>query len=119
MNAASAIQFRDGNTPTIAMHDMSGALLTVRIGLTYGKANVVAPSPPYIVPRMLNKAMFWVIGNIWPLAGSQFTGQKLPANVMISPRYGSIPAWDGIGRQSKLASAAAPSILVFMGHLLT
>src|SRR5947207_15969358 len=53
-----------------------------------GKANVVCPSPPYVVPIRLKSASFWSIGIIAPLQNAHPTGAKFPANILISPING-------------------------------
>src|SRR4051812_2539934 len=54
-----------------------------------GRANVVCPLPPYIVPRSENSAWFWLMGRNCPLQNAHPLGGKLKLMILISPRYGS------------------------------
>ena len=54
----------------------------------FGKANVVLPSPPYVVPSKENNGTFWLMGRSWPLQSAQPDGAKFPAKILISPMNG-------------------------------
>lgn len=53
-----------------------------------GSANVVWPSPPYVVPSRAKRAWFWLIASNWPLHSAQPCGLKLKPTIMICPMYG-------------------------------
>src|SRR5208283_2476849 len=54
----------------------------------FGSAKFDLPSPPYVVPRSENSAVFWLIGRIWPLQNAQPLGGKLKGNIRISATKG-------------------------------
>ena len=51
-------QERDGKTPCRAMHWVSVASVAVKIGFAVGRAKVLLPSPPYVVPSTAKSAWF-------------------------------------------------------------
>src|ERR1044071_119533 len=53
-----------------------------------GSANVDLPSPPYIVPRSENRAVFCEMGRSCPLQKAQPVGAKLKPNMRISATNG-------------------------------
>ena len=55
-----------------------------------GRANVVLPSPPYVVPNRANRAAFDIIGRTCPLQYSQPSGSKFPPNMRMVPKKASI-----------------------------
>jgi len=57
--------------------------------LNSGRPNVVRPSPPYVSPRIENRAVFCEIARSWPLQNAQPRGAKLPPNIIIWPINGS------------------------------
>src|SRR3954469_24892896 len=68
-----------------------------------GRAKVVWPLPPYVVPRRANSAWFWLIGRNWPLHNAHPLGGKLNETSLISDRKGSdihrLLTWGGeVGR---------------------
>jgi hypothetical protein len=54
----------------------------------FGKANVLLPSPPNVVPSNENSAVFWLMGSSWPLQRAQPKGAKFPAKILISAKNG-------------------------------
>jgi len=60
-------QERDGKTPCRAMHWVSGASVAVKIGFAVGRAKVLWPSAPYVVPSSANSAWFSEIAGSCPL----------------------------------------------------
>jgi hypothetical protein len=51
-----------------------------------GRANVVLPSPPNVVPMREYRAWFDEIGKLCPLQNIQFNGAKFPPNIMIDAK---------------------------------
>jgi hypothetical protein len=49
-----------------------------------GKANVLFPSPPKVVPSNENSAVFWLIGMSWPSQNAQPVGAKLKGKIRTS-----------------------------------
>ena len=71
-----------------------------------GKANVVSPPPPYMAPRMENRAEYWLIGNSWP---SQLAapGCKVPAEIddLCDEPVGAASAWEETVQSNDAANA--------------
>jgi hypothetical protein len=85
---------RDGLRAADLALDVSGepralALVDRHAGLQVGQGEWSFHHPRYVVPRRLNKAVFWLIGKSWPLHSAQPTGAKLKPNILISPTNGS------------------------------
>jgi hypothetical protein len=55
-----------------------------------GRANVVLPSPPNVVPMREYRAWFDEIGKLCPLQNIQFNGAKFPPNMIMLANKGSI-----------------------------
>src|SRR3712207_9249123 len=55
----------------------------------FGRANVVCPLPPNVVPSSANSAWFWLIGRNCPLHMAHPFGAKLKDMIRISARNGS------------------------------
>src|SRR5438067_2170894 len=53
-----------------------------------GRAKVVRPSPPYVVPSSEKSAWFWLIGRSCPLHNAQPFGAKLNETSRISAKNG-------------------------------
>jgi hypothetical protein len=53
-----------------------------------GRAKLLVPFPPYVVPSKENNAVFWLIGMSWPSHCAQPLGAKPPVNILISARNG-------------------------------
>src|ERR1700681_4287604 len=49
-----------------------------------GRAKLVFPSPPYVVPRRENRAVFWLMGKSCPSQVAQPMVAKFPAKILIS-----------------------------------
>src|SRR5215472_604369 len=76
-------QVRAGKTPRYAMHCISVCLPPKVVnGFAFGSAKFVLPSPPYVVPTMLNRTTYWLIGRSCPSIGTQPIGQKFPEKIM-------------------------------------
>src|SRR5881409_3888989 len=72
-----------------------------------GRAKVLCPSPPYVVPIRLNSVSYSEIGSSWPSQNIHPAGAKLPANIRISPTYGcAISALLGRRREDALKGDA-------------
>src|SRR5438552_227376 len=56
--------------------------------LRSGNANVVRPSPPYVVPSSAKSASFWEIGSCWPSQNAHPRGANVKPNIRISPSSG-------------------------------
>src|SRR5688572_20252444 len=54
-----------------------------------GRAKLVCPLPPKVVPRSENSAWFWLIGSSCPLQNAHPFGGKLNDMTLISDRNGS------------------------------
>src|ERR1700733_66252 len=54
----------------------------------FGSANVVRPSPPYVVPSSAKSGWFWLIGRVWPLHSAHPLGAKLNDMILISLKKG-------------------------------
>ena len=63
-----------------------GALSPVK----FGRAKLLTPSPPYVVPNSENKAVFCDMGIICPWQNAHPFGAKLYGTSNSDPRYGSI-----------------------------
>jgi hypothetical protein len=70
----------------------------------FGRAIVVRPSPPYVVPIREKSAVFCEMGSSWPSHVAQPRGAKFPANILTSAMNGSdmtwppdVPGWETIG----------------------
>ena len=55
-----------------------------------GSAKLDLPSPPYVVPRSENSAVFCDNGRSWPLHHAQPLGAKLNGKIRISATNGSM-----------------------------
>src|ERR1051326_233444 len=69
-----------------------------------GRSNVSWPSPPYVVPMSWKSTSFSAMGSVCPSQNIQPAGAKLPANILISPTYGSgiVSPPSGLGREDAL-----------------
>ena len=71
-----------------------------------GRAKVVCPLPPYVVPSSANSAWFWLMGSNWPLHSAQPFGGKLKLTSSGS-RRGTAQPWALTGR-TPLRRSRAP-----------
>src|SRR5438067_13747644 len=58
----------------------------------FGKAKVIIPSPPNVVPSRLKSALFWAMLRSWPREGIHPFGTNLSGNSVIWPSIASIYA---------------------------